>query len=473
MTNRTGRTIRRALAVMLGLGGLGVYATAQQPKPLVVTSTGTPGVYTVSGPTPARLLPPSVMPGVPAQPADSSVATEPIAAKPSVLPGVPVQPVQPVETAVVRDVNPVKPPTPATRPPAATVVRVTKPTPPTKHPIYASPPPDEPVAANSAMPLAPLAPVTPQAVTPVGLVVPEGPLAPVAPLAPKPVASTDLVSPPVVAVPVAPAVRKPQVVVEKTSSQVASDLPGVPTPPVLLAPVLAPAAPAPMVPSLPGIPTIPAPIAQAAPPPAIVIPTIRTPIIAAQPVPTPQTPVVASTVTTCSTDKGPTCKKCPRGKSHCDCCVCAPATVPPPVGSTVRSAFGTQRANALDEYCVVYQEDFDQGTDTLNPTGERHISGIARRFDQTRAPVKIEPTGDPALDQRRASTVTSALVKSGIPVEVVANRVQGGISRAEGMPPSDIEPTYVRYGFGGYGVGGQGASYGGFATFGPFLPYYR
>jgi len=122
---------------------------------------------------------------------------------------------------------------------------------------------------------------------------------------------------------------------------------------------------------------------------------------------------------------------------------------------------------------VIFREDFDMDADTLNPTGERHVSGIARRFDQIHAPVKIEPTANPALDRRRTAVVISALVKCGIPVEAAAHRVQCGSSRAEGMPATDIEPTYFRYGLGGYGYGaaGLGANYGAFATFGPFLPY--
>jgi hypothetical protein len=178
------------------------------------------------------------------------------------------------------------------------------------------------------------------------------------------------------------------------------------------------------------------------------------------------TPVAISTAGP-SCDK---CGKCGRWKKHGDCCACAPATIPPPIGASVRTAFGTQRANALDEYCIIYREDFDQDTDTLNPTGERHIGGIARRLDQTRAPVKIEPTGNPVLDHRRTSTVIAALVKAGIPVEVAANRVQGGTSRAEGMASPDIEPTNVRSSLASYGYG-YGANYTGFATFGPFVPY--
>jgi hypothetical protein len=145
--------------------------------------------------------------------------------------------------------------------------------------------------------------------------------------------------------------------------------------------------------------------------------------------------------------------------------------VPPPVGSSVRLAFATQRGNALEEYCVVYREDFDQDMDTLNPTGERHIGGIARRFAQTHANVKIEPTGDAVLDQRRMATVISELTKAGVPVEAASARVQVGNTRAEGMAAPDIEPTYGRLGLSSYSTGVLAPTYGGFATFGPLGPY--
>jgi len=479
MTYRSGRTIRRALAVMLGLGGLGVYATAQQPKPLVVQSTGTPGVYTVSGPTPGKLLPATVMPGVPVQPADAPVASEPtptpVAAKPSVLPGVPVPPAPPVPraaTTVTRVGQPDPRPAPAVRPPLTTVVsRDAMPA----LPLSPAAPPPPSVVVGDAMPLAPLPPTAPQSVTSVGLLEPVAPLAPAAPIAPinpRTVATVNPPAPPIVVVPVAPEIRKPRVVVETTSSQVTSDLPGVPTPPVLLAPVLAPPPPAPVTPGNPRVVLPPTAVAQAVPlpsvipTPAIVVPTVRTP---AANQPTVEIPSVAAT-TNLSGECTERCSKCQRGKTHCHC-VCAPATVPPPVGSAVRGAFATQRANAFEEYCVIYREDFDQDADTLNPTGERHISGIARRFAQTHAPVKIEPTGDAALDQKRTAAVISALTKAGVPVEAAASRVQGGTSRAEGMQATDIEPTYIRYGIGSSGIGGYGPMYSGYTTFGPFALY--
>ncbi|VTT99719.1 unnamed protein product [Gemmataceae bacterium] len=475
MTNGTGRTARRAIAALIGLGGLGVYATAQQPKPpLVVKSSGTPGVYEVAGPTPAAYLPPTVIPGVPVQPADPPVVARepapvapltpashvaPVAAKPGVLPGVPVPPAAPTASVATAPAVPPKPPALIAAPAVSAKPVPAAPTPPVEF-------------VREQMPLAPLPPagLAPPATTQAA--VSEGPLAPVAatvpaPQAPKPVA------PPAASLNalVAPeaALAKPRVIVEARSTQTAAadlpaappaavKVPGVPSPPVLLAPV--PAAQTPVVPTAPRVP--PAPVAQASPTPGVV-PTVRNPVSPAPVASQADEPAVVA-----DEEPGASCARC--GKGH-SCCVCVPATVPPPVGASVRAAFATQRANALDDSTVIYCEDFDAGTDRLNPTGERHVAGIARRFDQTRGPVKVEPTGDPALDLRRTSTVISALTKAGVPVQVAASRVQGGVSRAEGMPATDIEPAFVRYSFGGYGVGGAGATYGAYTTFGPFALY--
>ncbi|MCE9567539.1 MAG: hypothetical protein K8U57_36530 [Planctomycetes bacterium] len=464
MTNRTGRTIRRALAVMLGLGGLGIYATAQQPKPLVIKSTGAPGVYTVDGPTPGNMLPPSVMPGVPVQPAVASapMPVAPIATNPNMLPGVPLPP---ADTAVARENMPVAPVAAKS----------------TLLPGVPLPPVETAVARDNMpqMPLAPLPPKAPTTVTPVEFAAADAPLAPIAPTIPSPQSTpTPTQSAPVTVTPTAsvtpitpttPATRvqqapvmiiqptrKPRVVVEQASAPLTPETPNAPTtptPPVLLAPVLGPSG---SVPRPAGTPSV---LPQGT--------VTQAPIIVPQPA-----PVATTTITQTPAQTGEQCEKCGRLRSHGGCCVCARATVPPPVGASVRAAFGTQRANALEEYCVIFREDFDMDADTLNPTGERHISGIARRFDQTHAAVKIEPTGNAALDRRRAAVVVSALVKAGIPVEAAANRVQGGTSRAEGMSAPDIEPTNVRYGVASYGYGYTAApTYGAFATFGPFLPY--
>lgn len=414
MTNRTGRAVRRTLATLVGLAGLGVYADAQAPKPLLIKSTGVPGVYAVADQPkpPATRLPATVMPGVPLPPPDlpppdlDLATVTPAAGK--ALPGVPV----PVEPAVARD----------------------------------------------HMPLAPIAPTAPKPPAPLATVTPARPLPPAIIIPPAPAS--------------APTARKPQPSAEPAAPLPLPGIPALPTEPSVAVAPPAPPAPAPLAdvprtPQLlvsPVVPQVSAPVAAV--PQVAPVPQASAPVAAAPFGPRFYTSAEVSAAA-CPTPKA---AKCPKGKPRCDC-ACAPATVPPPVGSAVRTAFAAQRGNALDEYFVVFREEFDQDTDTLNPTGERHVGGIARRFEQSRSPVKVEPTGDPGLDERRRTAVISELSKAGVPVAAAAARVQGGSTRADGMPPTDIEPTHVRYGIGGPGVGGAGAAYAGFTTFGPYGPY--
>jgi hypothetical protein len=154
-------------------------------------------------------------------------------------------------------------------------------------------------------------------------------------------------------------------------------------------------------------------------------------------------------------------------------CLCTPATVPPPLGANVRYAFDLQRANALAEFFVLYREDWLDATTALNTTGARHLDGIIRRFGMIAAPVRVEPTGDAALDENRRAAVAELLVQAGVPANEATSRVVIGASRAEGLRYHDIEGVYSRSfgiysgGFGGYGgygggFGGYGGGFGGF-----------
>jgi len=177
---------------------------------------------------------------------------------------------------------------------------------------------------------------------------------------------------------------------------------------------------------------------------------------------------------------------CPRG-GHCGqgirgwfCqkfpCACTPATSVPPLGDAVRRTFDTQVVNALGEYFVIYREDWLQQSSTLNPTGLRHFDGIVRRLHRGLSPIKVEPTGDAAVDEARRAAVVSLLIDKGFPaLEAQAMVVVQG-TRAEGLRHQHIEQVYRRgYFLGtGFGLGGFGAfsnlpGMGGFAPIGGFL----
>jgi hypothetical protein len=122
-------------------------------------------------------------------------------------------------------------------------------------------------------------------------------------------------------------------------------------------------------------------------------------------------------------------------------CVWVPALEVPPVGTATRSAFELQRLHALAEYFVLFREDFDVYTNTLNETGKRHLAGIQTRMGQTSAPVKVEPTGDRATDTVRQAYVVRALMENGANAESTA-RVVIGTTKAEGLHGEFIEAAY-------------------------------
>lgn len=154
------------------------------------------------------------------------------------------------------------------------------------------------------------------------------------------------------------------------------------------------------------------------------------------------------------------------------CCCKSSATVPPPLGASVRTWFNTQTEVALAEYFVLYREDFLKGDVRLNETGLRHLGGIVRRFSFSPAPVRVEPTGDPSLDRLRRQTVIDAMLCAGVNAQAAIDRVQIGGTRAEGLRYDDIDNIgqstdrnsrgYGGGGFGGgYGGGGFGGGFGG------------
>jgi hypothetical protein len=181
---------------------------------------------------------------------------------------------------------------------------------------------------------------------------------------------------------------------------------------------------------------------------------------------TPPAIVDAATATNCSTErcgKSGKCGKC--GFEDCLSCMLAPATVPPPLGYTVREAFGMQRTNALGEYFVVYREDWLQGRPLLNDTGARHVAGIIRRLGMIKAPLKVEPTGNEELDARRKVALIELLVDAGVPPADASARIIPGATRAEGLRFKDIEAIYNSTG-GTTGTINMGGGYGGYGGFG-------
>jgi hypothetical protein len=206
----------------------------------------------------------------------------------------------------------------------------------------------------------------------------------------------------------------------------------------------------------PAVPAAPAPILPAMPK------SVRQDAPAQLPaVPAAPAEVSSRVDATCATGHcGPRSK---HGPLSCWGCLWTPATIPPPLGTSVRGAFDMQRDNALAEYFVIYREDFHAADAVLNRTGIRHLDGVIRRFGTIASSVKVEPTGNAALDQKRIETVVGMLVQAGIPAQEAATRVVLGGTRAEGLRNGDIEAIYRSGGIGGSGLGmnSMGGGFGG------------
>lgn len=203
----------------------------------------------------------------------------------------------------------------------------------------------------------------------------------------------------------------------------------------------------------------------------------------AKPVTTPTSPVAGSDTTNGQTGITAGCYTCGTdghsGKGCCDwfCrrfpCACTPATPVPPLGDAVRQTFNTQVVNALGEYFVIYREDWLKLTSTLNPTGMRHFDGIVRRLHRGLSPIKVEPTGDVAVDEARRAALVKLLIGKGFPALEAQGMVVIQGTRAEGLRYRRIEQVYGMSERGGVGGGFSGFSnlpgMGGFAPIGGFL----
>ncbi|MGL4421075.1 MAG: hypothetical protein ACRCZF_10455 [Gemmataceae bacterium] len=153
-------------------------------------------------------------------------------------------------------------------------------------------------------------------------------------------------------------------------------------------------------------------------------------------------------------------------------CAAMPAKQMLPIGTWTREAFSQQVSNALADYLVIYDIEWERGTADLNGYGTRHLDGISRRLGGHSHPIKIESSGNQSLDEMRRAAVASQVVKCGLDAAAAGTRVVVGSSRAEHLRYEEIESIYSR-GFnrngnsgGGSGGGFGGGAGGGFGGFG-------
>ena len=140
--------------------------------------------------------------------------------------------------------------------------------------------------------------------------------------------------------------------------------------------------------------------------------------------------------------------------------------IPQPLGTFACQWQTAQAERAeLDDF-VVYQYEWLDRQATLSPFGSKHVAGLLPRLPESVQSVRIEPSGDFALDQQRQLALVNALAEAGIADS--ANRVELGYGNAE--PLYGVEAPLVSRRFlfsGGSGAGRRGGSgFGGGNRFG-------
>ena len=141
--------------------------------------------------------------------------------------------------------------------------------------------------------------------------------------------------------------------------------------------------------------------------------------------------------------------------------LCLPAIDPAPIGTYTRNIFQEQADLAKAERLVVYREEWVTGVAQTKYCALDHLEVIAewivkKRMPHSTFPVRIEPVGDPLLDQARRSVVVNFLTARG--VRDAEQRVLIYPPSAEGLRWDSIERLYIR----GFGIttGGTGTTAG-------------
>jgi hypothetical protein len=171
-----------------------------------------------------------------------------------------------------------------------------------------------------------------------------------------------------------------------------------------------------------------------------------------------------------------------------------------PLGSVIDQVDQTQEANAENSDFVIYQHEFQLGTDRLNVAGMDHVKQIAARLPQfidpahpsdpqqdsrfilvERSNTSVDETTEfeypvnpnPELDMQRREVVVRSLVAMGIPD--AEQRVVVSNALFPGQKATETERDYLQSisggGYGGFGggfggMGGMGGFGGGFGGFG-------
>lgn len=153
------------------------------------------------------------------------------------------------------------------------------------------------------------------------------------------------------------------------------------------------------------------------------------------------------------------------GCQHLGCFHCADipkGAIPQPLG-TFACQWQTAQANRaeLDDFMVYQYEWLDQQA-LLGPFGSKHVASLLPRLPENSQRIRIEPSGNAELDQRRQAALINALAEAGIADSV--QRVEMGFGSAEplyGVEAPLVSRRFLFSGGRGGGIrGGRGGSGG-------------
>lgn len=117
----------------------------------------------------------------------------------------------------------------------------------------------------------------------------------------------------------------------------------------------------------------------------------------------------------------------------------------PPLGMLMHSANRVAVNNGEAASMIFRQYDFNQGTDRLNIPGNDKLREIATKLPTSFAPVIVERSRNPALDESRRIAILAALGKGSFPIPpdrvVIAPSISKGLSGEEALIIDGTELT--------------------------------
>lgn len=105
--------------------------------------------------------------------------------------------------------------------------------------------------------------------------------------------------------------------------------------------------------------------------------------------------------------------------------------IPQPAGTYVKLHTDRMAQNAEASDFIFFMHEWTPGGISLGPAGQRHLLAATARLVSEQYTIVIEPSRDPALDEKRRAAVAKYLLENQIPD--AENRVLVAVPNAEGI----------------------------------------